>query len=146
MTEQYKNDEKEQLDQIVKDGNTALYELLEAFPDFEDDLLDLYSAYVFKELSSKEYKVQVRRMCSEFVRQCVMTVKQGILLDREKRLLNAYYDVARYQTDPVDAGIEWNVEKDILGFLLKRRPPPDTPEERRQLPVPTVVVKKREII
>lgn len=138
------NDEQQAMDQTIKAGDAAFIELLEAFPDLEDELIELYSAYVFKELSSKDFEQKVRKLCAEFVRHCVMTVKQGIKVDRDKRLVNAYFDVARYQTDRIDAAIEWNVDKDVLGFLLKKRPPPENPEERRRLPVPIEVTKKRE--
>ena len=138
------NDEQQAIDQTVRAGDAALVELLEAFPDLENELIGLCSAYVFKELSCKDYEQKVRKLCAEFVRHCVMTVKQGVKVDKDRRL-NAYFDVARYQTDRIDAAIEWNVDKDVLGFLLKKRPPPENPEERRRLPVPIEVTKKREV-
>jgi len=137
-----KSEQQQSLEQM---GNESLIDLLEAFPSLETDLMELFSAYVLKEISSKEFEQQVKKLCAEHVRNCVVSIKQGIKSDKSKRLINAYFDVARYQTDRIDAAIEWNVDKDILGFILKRRPPPSKPEDRLKLSVPIEVTKKREI-
>jgi hypothetical protein len=132
-------------DDLMKQGSEALFEMLEAFPPIETELLDLYIAHVFKELDSQQYELKVRRVCLEYVKRLAVTAKHGVKADKRGRLLNAYFDVARYQTDRIDAAIEWNVDKYVLGLLLERRPPPQDHEERRQLPVPKAVTKKREI-
>jgi hypothetical protein len=128
------------------EGYNALVELLEAFPSLESELMCLYTDYIFKDVSSRDYEKKVRGLCSEWVTKCITTIKRGISADVEhKKLLSAYLDVARYQTDRIDASIEWNVDADVLGFLLKKRPPPENPEERRQIEVPYSIRKKREL-
>lgn len=136
---------KSEQQQLVVRMNESIIDLLEAFPSLESEIMELFSAYVLKEISSKDFEQQVKKLCAEHVRECVVTIKQGIKADKSKRLINAYFDVARYQTDRIDAAIEWNVDEDILGFLLKRRPPPTNPEDRLKLSVPIEVSKKREI-
>lgn len=59
-------------------------------------------------------------------------------------VFNAYYDVARYQTDPQDAATEWGAELPVLQELLQLRPAPETPAERHELEVPSDVKAKRE--
>jgi len=137
-----KSEQQQSLEQM---GNESLIDLLEAFPTLEAELMELYSAYVLKEISSKDFEQQVKKLCAEHVRNCVVTIKQGIKADKSKRLINAYFDVARYQTDRIDAALEWNVDEDILGYMLKRRPPPTNPEDRLKLSVPIEVTKKRGI-
>ena len=58
----------------------------------------------------------------------------------------AYLDVARYQTDVIDAAIEWGVDDEALEFLIEIEPPPTSTEERLGLSVPAELRKLRERI
>jgi len=126
-------------------GYNAIVDLLSAFPNIEQDLMELYVAYVFKEASFRDFGRETRNLCIDYIRECMGDIKRGLMSER-KKLLAAYFDVARYQTDRIDAAIEWDVDVDVLGFLLKKRPPPENPEERRKLIVPDEVKIKRERI
>jgi hypothetical protein len=132
-------------DEAMRQGSEAIFELLETFPALEIELLDLYVALVFKEIDLRQYEIEVRRLCMKYITQLVVVAKHGVKADKKRRLVNAYFDVARYQTDRIDAAIEWDVDKYILGLLLERRPPPQDYEERKRLPVPSAVIKKREL-
>lgn len=122
---------------------TTLFDLLDSFPKVEDQLMEIFSASLFKEITRAEYGRRTTHLCMDFVKDCILTIKQGVKTDES--LTNAYFDVARYQTDIVDAAIEWDTDVRLLGLLLRKRPPPKTPEERLCLMVPIDVTKKREI-
>jgi hypothetical protein len=121
----------------------VVYDLFEAFPSLEKQIIDLFISYVLKETMSKEYEVKTKELCFDYIKNIILRIKQEYKND--KSLMNAYYDVARYQTDTKDAAILWSANEDLLCLMLKKRPPPETPLERHKLPVPNEVIKKREI-
>lgn len=121
----------------------AVIDLFEMFPELEDDLMGLFSDYVLKEIPTKDFEHDTKRLCVNYVKNCIQTIKQGIKADNSLRV--AYLDVARYQTDRIDAAIEWGCDADLLEIILKKRPVPQTPEERHSLIVPLEVTKKREL-
>jgi len=131
------------LNSRYKEASDAAIELLEAFPILEDDLMELLSAFILKEITAREFDRGIRDLCINEIKTIASKIKRSLKADR--RVLNAYYDIARYQTDFVDASIEWECDRQMLQFLLKKRKPPLTPEERQQLPVPQEVVNLREI-
>ena len=122
---------------------TAVIDLLEMFPSLENELMELFSAYALKEIPSKDFERETKKLCIEYIRKCIQTIKQGVKTD--KSLFRAYFDVARYQTDRKDAAIEWGCDEDLLKFILKKRSPPKTPEARLKLLAPSEVTKKREL-
>jgi len=122
----------------------AIIELLEAFPDKEDRLLDIFISFIRGEITSTEYERKTRRVCVDQIMKYILTIKQGGKADYAN-LINAYFDVARYQTDTIDASIEWGVDRVVLQCMLTRLPVPKTPDERLCLTVPQEVVKRREV-
>ena len=120
-----------------------VYELFECFPTLDKQLIELFISFVLKEKISKEFEARSKELCMDYIRALISKIKQEFKTD--KSLLNAYYDVARYQTDVKDAIIQWEADEDLLRFILKKRPPPETPEERLKLTLPKEVVKKREL-
>jgi len=128
---------------MTSEQTNAIFELLEAFPDLETQLFDLFGAYVFGEITGTEYERRTRKICVDRVMTCILTVKQGVKSSTD--LINAYFDVARYQTDVLDAAIEWGVDKELLELVLRKKAPSKTPEDRLQLIVPSEVVKRREL-
>jgi hypothetical protein len=126
-------------------GSQALVELLEAFPDLEGSILESYTAYMLKEAAGRDFELDVRRMCTDHVKNLVLAVKHAVMADKTRSMACAYYDVARYQTDIRDAADFWQVDFDVLRLVLRKRPPPSSPEDRWKLAVPAEVVKKREI-
>lgn len=121
----------------------AIIDLLEMFPTLEKELMDIFCSYALKETTGREFEHDARLLCLGYVKNCIQTIKQET--KKDKSLFRAYFDVARYQTDIKDAAIDWQSDETILNFMLKRRPPPATPGERRSLPVPLEVTKKREL-
>lgn len=124
--------------QLLVDG---VFDILEAFPDLEPQLKDLIAALVLRETTLTEFESNVKSICLAHIRKQTQAIKKG--LKSNDSLLNAYYDVARYMTDPSDAAEEWKVDEEILLFILERRPPPTDPHERTMLETPTKVIKLR---
>lgn len=122
----------------------AVIDLFEMFPSLEDDLMDLFSALALKEITGKDFERSAKLICIDYVKKCIQTIKQGVKTD--KSLFRAYYDIARYQTDCKDASIEWESDEDLLRFILRKRPIPQTPQDRHALTAPIEVTKKRELL
>lgn len=128
---------------MTPEQTDAIIELLEAFPDQEDQLLDLFISYIFGRLPGAEYERKTRKICVEQVMKCILVIKQGA--KSYTQLLNAYYDVARYQTDVIDAAIEWGVDSKVLEIVVAKSSLPLSVEDRLRLQVPSDVTKLREI-
>jgi hypothetical protein len=120
----------------------SVIDLLEMFPDMEDEILDLFISFVLNEISSRDFELKAKAKCVNYVKNCILDIRQGV--KKKSTLLLAYFDVARYQTDVTDAAIEWDCDENLLKLILKKRPPPETPEERLTLPTPIEVIKRRE--
>lgn len=135
--------DKEIIDTNFKEACESILTLLKICPDSRLDLEELISAFILKEISSKQFDAGIRDLCLDIIKECAHKIKKSLKADR--RVLNAYYDVARYQTDLVDACIEWECDRDILTILLQHRKPTALPNERLKLPVPQAVVDLREI-
>jgi len=118
----------------------SLFDLLEAFPTLENQIKDLFTSSLFREITATEFESKVKSCCLAHIKKQTQTIRKGVKKDN---LYKAYYDVARYQTDVKDAADEWGVDEEVLGFILAQRPPPTSPEQRRQLSVPSEVTKKR---
>jgi len=112
----------------------------------EQRILDLLLDLVFTDLKIDEFNTKLSLLKLEFgIEQNVLGYRKRIVKVGKRRITHAYYDVARYQTDVLDAAIEWGVAKDILDFVLEHRRVPKTPEDRLILDVPKAVRKKREV-
>ena len=118
----------------------ALFEILEAFPTLENQIKDLFTSFLFGEITVTEFDGKVKTCCLAHIKKQTQIIRKGVKKDN---LYKAYYDVARYQTNVKDAADEWGVDEEVLGFILTQRPPPTSPEQRRQLSVPSEVTKKR---
>lgn len=123
--------------------SNAVIDLLEMFPDFENELLELFCGMVLNEIPSKDFERGAKDKCVVHVKNCIQDIRQNVR--RKDVLMLAYYDVARYQTDVKDAAIEWGCDETLLKLIVKKRPPPQTPEERLNLSTPIEVVKRREV-
>ena len=120
----------------------TLLDLFDLFPTLEEDFCSLYISCVLKEIDNKTFDSNVKEFLAS-TKNRIQIIKQGIKAD--KNMAYAYYDVARYQTDITDAAIEWQVDERLLRFILTKRPPPENPEGRHLLTVPSEVVKIREV-
>jgi len=122
----------------------AIVDLSDTFIDLDDKCMELFSNFVFGEITGKLFDQEIRQLYFDRIRYDILLIKKEIR-SKHKNICNAYYDVARYQTDYVDAAIEWNIDKRVLELIIEKRPPPITPEERHALKVPDEVRKKREL-
>ena len=128
---------------MTPEQTAAIIELLEAFPEQEDQLLSLFISYIFGDVPGAEYERKTRKICVEQVMKYISVIKQGA--KSYTRMLNAYYDVARYQTNVIDAAIDWEVDPKVLELIVAKLPPPKATEDRLRLKVPNDVTKLREI-
>jgi hypothetical protein len=122
---------------LLVDG---VFDILEAFPSIEGELKGFITSFILREMKGAEFDSVVKAACLSHIKRQTQAIKQGV---KDESLYNAYYDVARYLTDPKDAAAEWCVDEEILNFLLERRPPPQTTQERLSLIVPYEVTKRR---
>lgn len=120
----------------------VVYDLIESFPKFENVCMDLFTSFILQERTGKSFEQEIKQIYFDHIRNCIATIKQEA---KNKKLYYAYMDVARYQTDPLDAAIEWQVNINLLNILLERKPVPTTVEDRLALSVPQEVIKKREL-
>jgi len=141
--EMEETEKRSYLSNLAKDQFAdVVYDLIESFPKLEDPCVDLFSSLVLQEITGKIFEQKVKELYFDRIRKCISTIKQEA---RNKNLYHAYMDVARYQTDALDAAIEWQVNINLLNILLERKPVPTTVEDRLALFVPQEVVKKREL-
>lgn len=135
--------EKSSLPSLPKDQFADIvHDLIYAFPSFENACMDLFSAFAIQEINGRVFEQDIKQIYFDHIKNSISIIKQEI---KNKKLYFAYMDVARYQTDPIDASIEWQVNVNLLNILLERKPVPTTVDGRLGLAVPQEVSKKREL-
>jgi len=118
-------------------------EFLNAFPLLKDDMKECIGDYAMKKTIAYHFEQNARRMYTTHIKEDIARIKE---MYKGKGIRLAYLDVARYQTDVRDASIAWGVDEDVLGQLLKMKPPPGEPKDRLKLEIPDELRKKREIL
>lgn len=127
------------------DGVVAVLERVEKFvravPELEEELGLEVGSYARKEIIAVVLRGNIERVFAKYIKA---QIKHITNVFKGKAIMIAYLDVARYQTDVIDAAIEWGVDDEVLEFLVEIAPPPKSTEERLGLNVPVVLKKLRE--
>jgi hypothetical protein len=100
--------------------------------------------FIIKEKNFRMFKRHGSDLLTQMFRQIVEPLADSANTPELEALCNAWYDVARYQTDAVDAKNLWRADEETLRYLLELCPPPETPEERHKLNTPQAVKRQRE--
>ena len=127
------------------DVNDILEKITKMYP--ADQTESVSSSYVKFLLGDLTYR-QLRKILMELhevAQKAVLDPLADVALETSAvAAINAWYDVARYQTDPTDAALEWGVNEKMLRTMLTHRPAPSLPMDRHALTVPYAVKKARE--
>jgi hypothetical protein len=137
--------------QIPELGTEQLFEAVMSLLDFADDEGQRFLGQALSDMfMGRKNFGRFTRLVKELAQQISgKLASRAIKSSRSPEalaLVNAYYDVARYQTDVTDATLQWGLKNDyLLQQILDFRPPPITPENRAKLRVPKVVRALREV-
>jgi hypothetical protein len=127
----------------VKTALWEIHELLGSCPDAENLAEVALAKLVLKELSPKGFQREIagglKSVAQNFMKQMETSAD-----DEFSAYRNAWYDVARYQTDPIDAAITWDADPESFQILLEARPVPTDAAAKQALSVPLAVKKLRE--
>jgi hypothetical protein len=118
-------------------------EFVNAFPDRREDFRMLIRDYAMGNKSALMFERAIKRTYTEILRKHILNLK---CVFKGKNLRLAYLDVARYHTDVIDAAIEWEIDEDVLYYVLELAPPPPTTEGRLSLEIPVELRKLRECL
>lgn len=127
------------------DGVQVVLEKVEKFlravPELQEELSFEVGSYAQKEIIAVVLGRNIERVFAKYLK---VQIKQITNVFKGKAIMIAYLDVARYQTDVIDAAIEWGVDDEVLEFLVEIAPPPKSTEGRLGLNVPAALKRLRE--
>lgn len=106
-------------DERYREASDAVYTLIEAFPEIENELMSLISSYILKKIPAATFDRGIKLICIDYVKGKADLIKKVFKTD--KRILNAFLDVTQNRTHVTDAAIKWDVSKDILGVMLRNK-------------------------
>jgi hypothetical protein len=128
----------------AKSAFSEIHDLLGACREAEAIAEVSLAKLVLKEANIKAFQRSLNDVLAVVTRHFAAQITAASGDNRFEPYRCAWFDVARYQTDVMDAALTWDVDPETLQLIVECRPTPQTSDGRQALKVPQEVRKLRE--